>query len=211
MSSKENQKGTGEIWVNDFNESSATRFREQVLLRTSKSQDVPIIIYIDSYGGYVDALAKMVDTLEQVANPIVTCCMGKAMSCGAILLSYGDYRYCAPNSRVMVHEVSSNVPHSDVHDVTNDAAEVKRLNTHFMGKLAHNCGIKGGYTGLRKIIKEKDGRDLWMSPDQALKFGIVDEVGFPQIVPAVAYDIYTVVPAQRAARVKRAKQILGIK
>lgn len=163
--------------------------------------------------GYVievgDSLAKMIDALDQVGNPIITCCMGKAMSCGAILPSHGRYRYCAPNSRVMVHEVSS-MTGGDVHDMFNDASESKRLNAHFMHILAKNCGIKKGFAGLRKIIKDHDGRELWMDAKKALAFGIVDEVGTPQIVPYIAYDIVTIQPPPRSQRVKRIKDILGV-
>jgi ATP-dependent Clp protease protease subunit len=207
---KSSKGGTGEIWVHKFTEDSAAHFREQVLSIALKDSDYPIIIYIDSYGGSVDALAKMIDTLEQIENPIVTVCMGKAMSCGAILLSHGHVRYCAPNSRVLVHEVSGGVGLGDVHNQFNDAVEVKRLNVHFSGLLAHNCGIKGGYEGLRKVIKQRDGRDIWMNPKEALKFGLVDIIGTPVVHPLVAYQMFAVKAPPRTDRIKRARLILGL-
>jgi ATP-dependent Clp protease protease subunit len=112
--------------------------------------------------------------------------MGKAMSCGAILLSHGDIRYCGPNSRVMIHEVSG-ASWGDVHDVHNDAVETVRLNEHFLGLLAANCGIKNGYKGLRKLIKDRDGRDIWLDAKAAHAFGIVDYVGIPRIVKLTQY------------------------
>ena len=206
---KKPRNGSGEIWVNKFTEESAYLFREQVLSIATKDGNLPITIYIDSFGGSVDSLAKMIDTLDQIENPIITVCFGKAMSCGAILLSHGHYRYCAPASRVLVHEVSAGTA-GDVHDIGNDAEEIKRLNKFFLGLLAKNCGIKGGYEGLRSKIKARDGRDIWMSPQEALKFGIVDEIGTPMLMPYIAYELGTIVAAPRSERVTNARKILGI-
>lgn len=207
--SKDEKKGNGEIWVNKFTEEAASVFREQVLSCALRDPDMPIIIYIDSYGGYVDSLAKMIDTLDQIANPTITVCMGKAMSCGAILLSHGHWRLCAPNSRVMVHEVSSGTG-GDVHDMYNDAIEAKRLNKHFLGLLASNCGFKGGFEELRKNIKSRDGRDVWMSPSEAVKFGLVDEVGTPSIIPFIGYQTGIIKPPSRKEKITRSHNILGL-
>ncbi len=199
---------TGEIWVKKFTEEAAEEFREQVICRAMKDPHVPILIYIDSYGGFVDSLAKMIDTLDQIPNPIVTCCMGKAMSCGAILLSHGQYRYCAPNSRTMIHEVSGGAG-GDVHDALGTAEANKRLNTHFIDLLAKNCEVEGGGRGLRKMIKEHDGRNLWMDAQESLDFGLVDEIGFPQIVPYIRYEIATMQTPTRDQKVAYMQEILG--
>lgn len=180
---------TGEIWVNKFDEESAREFRDAVLCASKMDPSRPIIIYIDSYGGMVDSLAKMIETLDEVPNPIITACMGKAMSCGAILLSHGDVRFCGKHSRIMVHEVSSG-SHGDVHDMHADVQEVKRLNEHFMGLLARNCGY-AGYSELRKLIKEQDGRERYMSAQNALEFGIVDAVGLPKLQSMLIHEIST--------------------
>lgn len=176
-----------EIWVNDFNEASAQRFRDDMVSKAKSNPNTPIVIYIDSYGGAVDALAKMIETMDEVPNPKVTVCMGKAMSCGAILLSHGDVRYCGKHSRVMVHEVSTGT-HGDVHDVHADATESKRLNKHFLGLLARNAGLRG-YDDLRKMIKQRDGRDMYLTAEDAVKFGIVDYVGTPSVTTITLYDV----------------------
>ncbi len=170
-----------EIWVTRFDESSAQRFRDKVMAKARESDKEPIVIHIDSYGGEVDALAKMIETLDEVPNPIMTICMGKAMSCGAILLSHGDIRFIGRHSRTMVHEVSSWTA-GDVHDMKSDANETTRLNQYFLGLLAKNCNIKGGYEGLRKIIKTRDGRDIYMNANETVKFGLADKVGIPKII-----------------------------
>lgn len=191
----------GEIWVNKFTEESAQKFRQQVLKVNQVDPKAPIIVYIDSYGGYVDALAVMIATLDEVPNKIVTVCMGKAMSCGAILLSHGDIRFCDHHSRVMIHEISSGTS-GDVHDMEADVIETKRLNKHFSGLLADNCGLKGGYNELRGLIKSKDGRDLYLGAKEAKAFGIVDFVGLPQLTASVSYELSAIPPRVREPRVK---------
>lgn len=176
-----------EIWVTQFTESSAQKFREQMHDKAKYSKDKPLVIYIDSYGGYVDSLAKMIATMDELPNPKITVCMGKAMSCGAVLLSHGDYRYCDKHSRVMVHEVSGGSG-GDVHDMFNDAVETKRLNEYWLGLLAENSGMKN-YSELRSYIKDQDGRDRFFDAKQSLEFGIVDAIGTPEIIPIVQYQI----------------------
>lgn len=178
-----------DIWVNEFTEKSALKFREQVMEQVSAyDSNKPIVIRIDSYGGLVDSLASMIETIDCIPNPIITSCEGKSMSCGAILLSHGDYRFCGRHSRILIHEISGGSI-GDVHDVHNDASEMKRLNTYFLGLLAKNCGIKGGYNAFRKIMKSYDGRDIYLDAHKALDFGIVDEIGVPTVVPIVQYQI----------------------
>lgn len=192
-------KNKDEIWVNEFTESSAQRFRESVLYAAKQNSQKPIIIYIDSYGGNADSLATMIATMDDVDNPIITVCMGKAMSCGAILLSHGDLRFCDQHARVMIHEVSSGT-YGDVHDIAADAAEIKRLNEHFMTLLAKNCGLKNGYSDLRKMIKEQDGRDKYLSAQEAKEFGIVDMVGLPKISVSTVYELSVTPPKEKSVR-----------
>lgn len=191
-----------DIYVNKFDEESAKKFRAQMLERAEQDPTCPIVIYIDSYGGYVDSLFTMLETMNEVPNPKITVCIGKAMSCGAALLSHGDMRFCGKLSRVMVHEITSGEV-GDVHDNYASAAESKRLNRKLMGLIAKNCGMKGGYPTIRKIIKEQDGRDLWMDAHEALEFGLVDHVGLPKITPIVMYDVR---PASDRKNYKTQKQ-----
>jgi hypothetical protein len=69
-----------------------------------------------------------------------------------------------------------------------DVAETKRLNEYFMGLLANNCGFKS-YSDIRKLIKEQDGRDRYMTAKQAMEFGIVDAIGMPKISASMSYEI----------------------
>jgi ATP-dependent Clp protease protease subunit len=193
---------TDEIWVIKFDEASAQKFRERVMSKAKQSDKDPIVIYIDSYGGEVDALAKMIETLDEVRNPIITVCMGKAMSCGAVLLSHGDIRFIGRHSRTMVHEVSSWTA-GNVHDIKADSEETTRLNEYFMGLLARNCNIKEGYAGLRKIMKGKDGRDLYLDAKETVKFGLADQVGVPKLIDIMFHEA-VVVPEKKRKPLKPA-------
>lgn len=177
-----------EIWVTEFNTESAIDFREDVMEASKMDPSRPIIVYIHSYGGAVDSLASMIETIDEVPNPIITVCQGMAMSCGAILLSHGDVRFVGKHSRVMIHEVSGGTA-GDVHDITADAIEIKRLNKYFMNMLAKNCNIKGGYDALRKMVKDQDGRDKYMNADDAVKFGIADAIGMPKLNRMRIYQV----------------------
>ena len=177
------------IVVNKFNEDSARDFRKRVLKISQLDPTVPIIVYIDSYGGYVDSLNSMLSTMRQVPNQFITVCIGKAMSCGAALLAAGDFRFCDESSRVMVHEVSCGAV-GNIDDVQSDARESARLNTQIMTMIAQRCGKT--YQQLKQKIKDNEGRDLYFTAKTAKEFGIVDFIGLPIVKPIVLYSIESV-------------------
>lgn len=190
MSSKPSKKqsNSDEIWVTDFTQEAAQEFREKLLDESRDNPSRPIIVYIDSYGGSVDALAKMIAAMDEIPNPIITACMGKAMSCGILLLSHGDVRFCDPHSRIMIHKVSSGT-WGQVDEMKNDVAETARLNEYWMSFLATNSNMKGGYDELNAYIKSKDGSDRYLTAAEAKRLGVVDVVGRPKIVSVTAYEV----------------------
>ncbi|MDE2425766.1 MAG: ATP-dependent Clp protease proteolytic subunit [Elusimicrobia bacterium] len=177
------------IWVNNFTEESAKQFVYKLLKLSKKDKSKPILVYIDSYGGIVDSLATMLAAMDSVKNDIVTVCVGKAMSCGSILLSHGDIRYVAPHSSVMVHEISFGA-WGNFNDVVVEAEEVKRMNKYFMELLAKNCGKS--YSEFKKVFKN-ERRNIYLDPQEALKFGIADKIGIPTIQAksqkAIEYEV----------------------
>jgi ATP-dependent Clp endopeptidase proteolytic subunit ClpP len=203
------KRDSEEIWVTDFTGDAALEFRDSVLEASKGDPMRPIVVYIHSYGGAVDALASMIETMDEVPNPIITVCQGMAMSCGAVLLSHGDIRFIGKHSRVMIHEVSSGTS-GDVHDMAADAQETKRLNRYFMNLLAKNCGIKG-YDALRKMIKDQDGRDRYMNADESVKFGIVDAVGMPKVSRMKLYQVEVTPPKSKITKEPPVKKSKGRK
>ena len=184
-----------EVWVTDFNQAAAQKFREQMMLLSKEDEHKPLTIYIDSYGGYVDSLVKMLETMDEVPNPKITVCMGVAMSCGAVLLSHGDIRFCGQYSKVMLHEISSGA-WGKTQDIKVDTKETERINHWMLGLLAKNCSIKGGYEGLRKIFKDRDNTDLYLDAKEALAFGIVDAVGLPKLNTISGYEVSAIPPKE---------------
>jgi len=127
-----------------------------------------------------------------------------------MLLSHGDIRFVGKHARVMVHEVSGGSS-GDVHDVNADVEEIKRLNKYFMGLLAKNCGIKGGYDALRKNIKEQDGREHYMDAAASVKFGIADYIGMPKVNRMKIYQVEITPPKQKITKNKPAPKGKGKK
>lgn len=176
-----------EIWVNEFTEASALRFREQIMEHVKNfGIEKPIIVYIDSYGGYADSLCNMLETMDEVPNAFITVASGKAMSCGAILLSHGDYRFCGRHARTMIHEIQA-MACGNARTVENDALEIKRLNKRVMEILARNCKMKN-YKELKERFNDKDADELWMDAEESLKFGLVDYIGMPLLMPVQTWQ-----------------------
>ena len=179
-----------EIWVNTFDEKHAQKFRDHVLRIAERGEDIVIPIYIDSYGGSVDSLAKMIETMDNVPNRFITVCQGKAMSCGAILLSHGDIRYCGKYSRIMIHNVQAGAI-GDIYELKANSDETLRINRVFMELLANNCGKS--YEEVQDILKEStNGKEIIMDAQNGVEFGIVDHVGTPMITPVIQFALNTV-------------------
>lgn len=178
-----------DIVVNKFTEESAKAFRDKVLRRSSIDPNMPVIIYVDSYGGNVDALNTMISTMHQIPNPTVTVCIGKAMSCGAILLAAGDYRFCDPMARVLIHEVTAGSI-NPINDMENDVKECRRLNNQMMNFLAKRCNKT--YKQIKDMMHAQDSRDINLTAKEALDFGIVDHIGTPIVKPIIMYSIDSV-------------------
>jgi len=188
----EDSKIGGDIIVNKFTEDSAKDFRRRVLQKASLDPNLPITVYIDSYGGYLDSLNSMLETMEQVPNPIVTVCMGKAMSCGAALLAAGEHRYCGRQSRIMVHQGSSGTG-GPIESLQNDVNESKRINKQLMAMLAKRCGKS--IAEFKKEMKDRlhkdddEARDMFLDAKNALEIGIIDHIGMPLVRPLIMYTI----------------------
>lgn len=188
-------KVTGELTVTKFNEEHSIKFRKEVLEITHIDPVHPITIYIDSYGGQVYSLLSMIETLRQVPNPIITVCLGKAMSCGAVLLAMGDHRFCGVDSQVMIHEMSAGA-FGSIDDMKTEVKECDRLNARLMTLIAEKCGKT--YAELKTIIVANGGRELYLDAKEAKAFGLVEEIGMPLIKPIVMYSI-DVAPHKKVA------------
>lgn len=174
-----------EIWMKeDFTAESANKLRKEILERAELGEDVPVIIYINSYGGSVDALNKILDTIDSIPNKVITVCAGTAMSAGAVLLSYGDERYIGTNSRVMIHQVSSGT-FGTVNEMDSNVREFKNLNSRLLNVLAKRCKKTPKQM---KAVFDKNV-DKYLTPQEAKKFGLVDKIGTPRLKVVTSYEI----------------------
>lgn len=171
------------ITVNTFNEESATKFRDAVAKAQSTGQTI-LPIVIDSYGGAVYSLLSMIDALTESKIPIATIAIGKAMSCGAILLSCGKngMRYASPNSTILVHQVSS-IAYGKNSDIKIKVEETDRLNEKILRIMSKNIGKKEGF--FAKMVKDHNYGDVYITPEDALACNLVNHIGIPTITTEI--------------------------
>ncbi|OGL22020.1 ATP-dependent Clp protease proteolytic subunit [Candidatus Saccharibacteria bacterium RIFCSPHIGHO2_01_FULL_45_15] len=155
----------------DVNEHTANVVVAQLLHLAYEDSKKDIKLYINSPGGSVyDGLA-IFDTIQFIAPDVQTIGIGLQASMGAFLLSSGTKgkRFALPNSRIMIHQPSSGTQ-GKITDQEITLREGLYLKQRLNEILAKNTGQK-----LAKIEKDAD-RDFWMSAEEAVKYGIVDEV-----------------------------------
>ena len=175
------------IRVNKFDEKSANEFAHKVALAHSTGQKV-IPIIIDSYGGQVYSLMSMVAAIESAELPVATIVEGKAMSCGAVLLSFGEQgmRFADPNATVMIHDVSSG-GHGKIEELKADVKEAERLDEKIFTMMARNCGKKDDY--FKKKVFNKKHADWFMDAQEAKRHGLVNHLRVPKLNIKVDVDI----------------------
>lgn len=176
-----NPKDLEHIYVNRFNEESAKEFYKSFRELQSNDSVKVIPIFIDSYGGNVHALLTMLDLIADSPKPVATIAMGKAMSCGAILLAAGTkgYRFAAPSTDIMVHEVSS-AEFGKMADLDSGVKHTKVLNDNlfeFLGSVGKKA--KGFFL---KKMKSMGNVDWFLTAAEYKKLGLIDHIGIPQLV-----------------------------
>ena len=143
----------------------------QLLFLESEDPDRDIYFYINTPGGSVTAGLAIYDTMQYVKQQISTVCVGQAASMGAILLAAGSKgkRYALPHSRIMIHQPLGGFQ-GVAADVDIQAREILRTREELNSILMKHTGQT-----LKKIEKDTD-RDFFMSGEQALEYGLIDEV-----------------------------------
>lgn len=155
----------------DVNEHTANIVVAQLLHLAYEDSKKDIKLYINSPGGSVyDGLA-IYDTIQYIAPDVMTIGIGLQASMGSFLLSSGTKgkRFALPNSRIMIHQPSSGTQ-GKMTDQEITLREGLFLKQRLNEILAKNTGQK-----LAKIEKDSD-RDFWMSAQEAVKYGLIDEV-----------------------------------
>jgi ATP-dependent Clp protease, protease subunit len=153
----------------------ANNIMAQLIFLEYEDPEKDITLYINSPGGYVSSGLAIFDTMQHIKPDVVTICIGSCVSMGAVLLASGakGKRYALPHSRIMLHQPSGSAT-GQSSDIQIHAKEIVRT------KLALNQ-ILSDKTG-RTIteVKDKTERDFFLSPEEAIEFGIIDEIFHPK-------------------------------
>ena len=143
----------------------------QLLFLESEDPDKDIHFYINSPGGSVTAGLAIYDTMQYIKPDVSTLCVGQAASFGALLLAAGakGKRFALPHARMMIHQPLGGAE-GQVSDIEIQAKEALRIREQLNQILAQHTG-----QSLKKIAQDTD-RDFFFSPEQALEYGLIDQV-----------------------------------
>jgi ATP-dependent Clp protease protease subunit len=153
-------------------DASANDVMAQLLHLEHEDPDRDITIYINSPGGSFTSLMAIYDTMQFVRPDIQTVCLGQAASAAAVLLAAGTHgkRLALPNARVLIHQPATEGTYGQVSDLEIQAAEIQRVRRLLETTLAKHTNKTPD------DIRDDIERDKILTADQALEYGIIDEV-----------------------------------
>jgi ATP-dependent Clp protease protease subunit len=143
----------------------------QLLFLDAESKDKDIKFYINTPGGSVSAGLAIYDTMQYVKADVSTICVGMAASMGALLLTAGakGKRFSLPNSEIMIHQVMSGME--------GQASDIKIHAEHILKIKEKMNRLMAKHTGQKMPIIERDtDRDKFMTPDEAVEYGLIDKI-----------------------------------
>ena len=157
--------------VGPVNDNLSSLISAQLLFLESENPEKEISLYINSPGGVVTDGLAIYDTMQFIQSPVSTLCFGQAASMGSFLLAAGEKgkRFALPNSRIMVHQPSAGFK-GQATDIEIHAKEVLSMKANLNKLYSKHTGQAVD------AVEEALERDNFMSPDEALKFGIIDEI-----------------------------------
>jgi ATP-dependent Clp protease protease subunit len=157
----------------DVNEITITSVIAQLFSFAKKDSQKPIYVVISTYGGSVDEMFSLYDAIKFVNAPVYTIGIGKIMSAGVLLLASGkkNKRLIGKNARIMIHPIFGGSM-GNVFEQQNELNEMKR-----MQKQLNECLANETEKSLKEIENLMKTRiDTYLTPDEAIKFGIVDNL-----------------------------------
>jgi ATP-dependent Clp protease protease subunit len=143
----------------------------QLLYLEKEDPERDVLMYINSPGGSVSAGFAIYDTMQFIRCDVATYCLGMAASMAAVLLAAGakSKRFALPNSTILLHQLAGGFK-GQATDIDIHAKEILRLKQLLNEVLARHTG-----QDLATVERDTD-RDFFMTPEDALKYGIIDEV-----------------------------------
>ena len=157
--------------VGPVNDATANLVVAQLLFLESENPDKDISLYINSPGGSVSAGLSIFDTMNFIKPDVSTLCMGMAASMGSFLLMAGakGKRFSLPNSKIMIHQPSGGAQ-GQATDIEITAREILKTREQLNRLYAERTG-----QSFEKISADME-RDFYMSPSEALDYGLIDKV-----------------------------------
>ncbi|MEV5965664.1 ATP-dependent Clp protease proteolytic subunit [Kribbella sp. NPDC051952] len=144
----------------------------QLLCLQSMDSDRDISIYINSPGGSFTALTAIYDTVRYIKPDVQTVCLGQAASAAAVLLAAGTpgKRLALPNSRIIIHQPATEGTYGQSSDIEIQANEILRLRALLEKMIAEASG-----KSLEEVSRDIE-RDKFLTADQAIEYGLIDDV-----------------------------------
>lgn len=154
-----------------IDENVASTIVAQLLFLEAEDPDKDINLYINSPGGSVTAGMAIYDTMQYIKPQVSTICIGMAASMGAFLLSSGQKgkRYALPNAEIMIHQPLGGVQ-GQAEDIKIHAEWILKTREKLNKILSSNTGQP------LQIISRDTDRDNFMSADEAVRYGLIDQV-----------------------------------
>jgi ATP-dependent Clp protease, protease subunit len=155
----------------EVNDVTASLITAQLLFLEAEDPEKDIQFYINSPGGSVSDGLMIFDTMNHIKPDVQTICMGMAASMGAFLLAAGTKgkRFILPNAEVMIHQPSGGAQ-GQTTDIQIAAKHIQRTKERLNSILAEKTGQP-----LERIAEDTE-RDNWMTADEAVAYGIVDQI-----------------------------------
>ena len=155
----------------EVNDVTASLVVAQLLFLESEDQEKDIHMYINSPGGSVTAGMAIYDTMKYIKCDVSTICIGMAASMGAFLLSGGakGKRFALPNAEIMIHQPSGG-SQGQATEMLIAAEHILKTRKKLNQILAENCGQP------LEVVERDTERDHWMTAQEALEYGLIDQV-----------------------------------
>ena len=160
------------IFLNgEVNDDMASLICAQLLFLEAENPKKDIYMYINSPGGVITSGMAIYDTMQYISCDVNTMCIGQACSMGSFLLAGGakGKRYSLPNSQIMIHQPSGGAK-GQATDIEIQAKLILDMRKRLNAIYAKNTGQK------LSVIEKSMDRDNFMTPEEALKFGLIDQI-----------------------------------
>jgi ATP-dependent Clp protease protease subunit len=154
----------------EVTQESISKVIRGIQLMLVKNPELPISLYVNSYGGDVYSGFGLFDFIHSLTVEVHIYVVGTAMSSASIILMAGDIRYMYENSKIMLHSCSGGVEGKSF-EIVSDAEEHKRLHRQMAELYASRSHVKA-----EKWVKDLKHEDMFLRADEALALGLIDKI-----------------------------------